>query len=192
MSNSPNGEAPACEIRVQSSSPAIHQVVDFPCRIGRSAECDVVIDEPSVSGLHAVLVLLPGDRLQIEDQWSTNGIHVDRKRVKQLAIERPTDLVFGRISVSMTPAGGAYQEELPPGIADTAIDRVEDEDEGHLYRRDGVEYGPYPWEQLRGLAQDGTIKGADLVWGPGATAWMRAEFIPGLFGGEPMVASGGE
>lgn len=187
MSSLPNGEAPVCEIRVQGSSPAIHRVVDFPCRIGRSAECDVVIDEPSVSGLHAVLVLLPDNRLQIEDQWSTNGIHVDRKRVKQLAIDRPTDLVFGRVAVSMSPSGGAHGEELPPGISDTVAFDVDDESGGYLYRRDGVEHGPYPWDRLRELAQEDTIKGSDLIWGPDATAWMRAEFISGLFSGEPVA-----
>ncbi|WP_153505791.1 FHA domain-containing protein [Cumulibacter manganitolerans] len=57
--------------------------------VGRSARCDVVLDDERVSRLHAVVRLL-GARAVIEDAGSTNGTYVDGVR-----IEGPTELREG-------------------------------------------------------------------------------------------------
>ena len=90
-----------CYIRVHvpDGAPAVYRVEEFPCRIGRSPECDIVIGDASVSSLHAQLVKLPNGAVQLEDQWSTNGIFLEHRRVTQLVVDRGFDLIFGRVRV---------------------------------------------------------------------------------------------
>ncbi len=185
MDSDDRSQSAACEVRLHLSAgaPTVTRVTDFPFRVGRSQECDLVIDEPSVSGLHAVLVVEPDGTIQVEDQWSTNGIFLDRRRVKQVVVDRPLELYFGRVKLDITPQGaaargGSAQSEPPSATT------VEGEQGQYLYRRGGVEHGPFTWRQLRRLAESETLKKSDLVWGPDATAWMRAEFLPDLFGDE--------
>jgi pSer/pThr/pTyr-binding forkhead associated (FHA) protein len=48
--------------------------------IGRSPDCDIFLDDVTVSRKHAVLVEQNGDYV-IEDQGSLNGTFVNRKRI---------------------------------------------------------------------------------------------------------------
>jgi len=41
--------------------------------------------------------------------------------------------------------------------------------------------GPVSLEELRGLAQSGTIRPTDLVWQEGTKDWLRASLVDGLF-----------
>jgi hypothetical protein len=52
----------------------------------------------------------------------------------------------------------------------------------------GQQAGPFSWEQVRSLAQAGTLEPADLVWNPQLSQWQLAAQIPDLF---PAVASPG-
>ena len=49
--------------------------------IGRAAGCQVPIDDPYASQLHARLFKGAGGQLQVEDLGSTNGTYLNRKRV---------------------------------------------------------------------------------------------------------------
>ena len=49
--------------------------------IGRGADCDIAIDDTSVSRLHAVLHL--GAVIEIEDRGSHNGTRVGERRVTE-------------------------------------------------------------------------------------------------------------
>src|ERR1700736_5389630 len=57
---------------------------------GRGAECSLVIDATTVSRRHARITVLSG-LATIEDLGSTNGTHVDGRRISE-----PTQLVPGR------------------------------------------------------------------------------------------------
>ena len=50
--------------------------------IGRSAQADVVIDEPSLSRLHATVSMTGEGGLEVEDLGSTNGVFINRAREK--------------------------------------------------------------------------------------------------------------
>jgi len=116
---------PVCYLKVRYTDRAaeLYRIEDFPCRVGRSADCDITLAEPSISSLHAVLALTPQGSVQIEDQWSTNGIYLDRRRVTQLLVDRRLDLVFGRVHVAVAlheaelsrhaDAAGAAVEAVP-------------------------------------------------------------------------------
>jgi hypothetical protein len=101
----------------------IYRVEDFPCRIGRSDENDITIAEASISTLHAVIVKLPDGRLQLEDQWSTNGIYLNQRRVTQVLIEGLKQAALGRVRVDLALNESLFDEPIasmaatptPPG-----------------------------------------------------------------------------
>lgn len=50
--------------------------------IGRSNECHLVLDDPSVSRIHAV-IRRSGDELEVEDRGSRNGVIVNKERIRE-------------------------------------------------------------------------------------------------------------
>ncbi len=56
-------------------------LVDKTTRVGRSPACQLMLDDRSVSGVHAKLVL-DGNQLWLHDLGSTNGTFVNGRRVK--------------------------------------------------------------------------------------------------------------
>ena len=63
--------------------------------IGRSPDCDVFLDDVTVSRNHAVLVEQDG-RFAIEDQGSLNGTYVNRSRVESAELEDGDELQIGK------------------------------------------------------------------------------------------------
>lgn len=97
------GATTSCFLRiVRAGLPAsIHQVSQFPCRIGRLEGNEVVIADPSISSLHAILSLQPGGVIQLEDQWSTNGIYLNSRRVSQIVVDRLLSLKLGSVRMDL-------------------------------------------------------------------------------------------
>jgi pSer/pThr/pTyr-binding forkhead associated (FHA) protein len=63
--------------------------------VGRSPDCDVFLDDITVSRRHAVLVQRDG-KFVIEDQGSLNGVFVNRKRVESGELEDGDELQIGK------------------------------------------------------------------------------------------------
>jgi hypothetical protein len=63
--------------------------------IGRSPDCDVFLDDVTVSRNHAVLVDQDG-QFTIEDQGSLNGTYVNRHRVESAELEDGDELQIGK------------------------------------------------------------------------------------------------
>ncbi|NMA42115.1 MAG: FHA domain-containing protein [Oligosphaeraceae bacterium] len=80
---------------------SIRQIHHFPCRIGRLEGNEVVIADPSISGLHAILSLQPNGVIQLEDQWSTNGIFLNSRRVSQIVVDRLLCLRLGNVRMDL-------------------------------------------------------------------------------------------
>jgi pSer/pThr/pTyr-binding forkhead associated (FHA) protein/ribosomal protein L40E len=53
--------------------------------VGRSPECDIFLDDVTVSRRHAVVAREGGDHLEIEDLGSLNGTFLNRKRIESSA-----------------------------------------------------------------------------------------------------------
>lgn len=61
--------------------------------IGRGQDNDIIIDDDSVSGNHAVIKMIPNDYMDglidifIEDMNSTNGVYVNDEKVKRQQLQ---------------------------------------------------------------------------------------------------------
>ena len=66
-----------------------------PCVLGRHPDCDLVLDDDSVSRRHAS-ISREGDRWLIVDLGSRNGTHVNGWRVAEAHVLDGDELVLGR------------------------------------------------------------------------------------------------
>ena len=64
-------------------------------RIGRSPECEVFLDDVTVSRNHAELVERDG-AFFVEDQSSLNGTFVNRRRIDSIRLENGDELQIGK------------------------------------------------------------------------------------------------
>ena len=64
--------------------------------IGRSPECDVFLDDVTVSRKHALLVRGSDGGWTIEDQGSLNGTFVNRERVDAARLEDGDEIQIGK------------------------------------------------------------------------------------------------
>lgn len=63
--------------------------------IGRSPECDIFLDDVTVSRRHAEIVV-EGDRVQIRDLGSLNGTFVNRHRIDDAPLEDDDEVQIGK------------------------------------------------------------------------------------------------
>lgn len=62
--------------------------------IGRKKECDISVTDSAVSGVHG-RVLRVGDKYQIKDMSSTNGIHLHGRRIQQQILKDGDIILVG-------------------------------------------------------------------------------------------------
>jgi hypothetical protein len=88
--------------------------------VGRSPQADFVIDEPSLSRLHAAVAMSADGALAVEDLGSTNGVFVNGSRQTSSTLTIGDGVVFGILEyrVEATP------EEEPSDFADQTIFRA--------------------------------------------------------------------
>ncbi len=65
-------------------------------RIGRSANADIRLDDPSVSRRHALIVAEPGKQLRVLDDRSLNGVFVNGKPIEWSPLDDADELAIGR------------------------------------------------------------------------------------------------
>jgi FHA domain/zinc-ribbon domain len=64
-------------------------------RIGRSPDCDIFLDDVTVSRNHAVLIE-DGGHFSVEDQGSLNGTFVNRRRIDRAPLQEGDELQVGK------------------------------------------------------------------------------------------------
>jgi hypothetical protein len=67
-------------------------------RIGRSRENQIVLDDPSVSRLHATIIV-NGNSYFVRDNGSTNGTFINGRRIQQEALQMTDILKVGNVVV---------------------------------------------------------------------------------------------
>jgi len=71
------------------------QPAEGPTLIGRSPECDIFLDDVTVSRKHAELKR-EGDTFTIRDLGSLNGTYVNRRRIESSVLEDDDELQIGK------------------------------------------------------------------------------------------------
>ena len=72
-------------------------------RIGRSPDCEIFLDDVTVSRNHAVLVERGGEFF-VEDQGSLNGTFVNRHRIESARLENGDELQVGKYRMTFVDA----------------------------------------------------------------------------------------
>ncbi len=63
--------------------------------VGRSPECDIFLDDVTVSRRHAE-ILREGDEFTIRDLGSLNGTYVNKKRIESTALQDDDEVQIGK------------------------------------------------------------------------------------------------
>ncbi len=93
-------EGPALVVRSGGGRAGEHFVPqDERTTIGRSPDCDIFLDDVTVSRTHAVLVQKDGGFF-IEDQGSLNGTFLNRRRIESGQLENGDELQIGKYRLS--------------------------------------------------------------------------------------------
>ncbi|MCD8294659.1 MAG: FHA domain-containing protein [Clostridia bacterium] len=71
-------------------------------KIGRSASNDIVLNDPTISGQHAILYIEDNGQYRIKDLNSTNGTFVDGKKVTETVLKGTEVIKFGSYSVEVS------------------------------------------------------------------------------------------
>lgn len=96
-------------------SPVIEVAIGASRTVGRSAQADVMVDDPSLSRLHARLSVDAAGALAVDDLGSTNGIFVNGAEQQNAAL-RPGDIVrFGQVEYLV----GVRDDSVP--LAETVV-----------------------------------------------------------------------
>lgn len=85
--------------------------------IGRSSECDVLLDNPGVSRTHAKL-LRQGERVQVIDLNSGNGTFLNGQSVTQAVVNSGDTIGIGKFSVTAKLAAEALPDSEPQAVAE--------------------------------------------------------------------------
>jgi pSer/pThr/pTyr-binding forkhead associated (FHA) protein len=89
-------EGPALVIRSGGGRAGEHFALEQErTTIGRSPDCDIFLDDVTVSRRHAV-ALKQGDAFMIEDQGSLNGTFLNRRRIESAELSDDDELQIGK------------------------------------------------------------------------------------------------
>ena len=77
---------PRLVLRVPGENPRHLRLESKPLRLGRSPDCEVVIEHEGISRMHAVLRMASG-RIEIEDLGSRNGTYVNDESAGRRALQ---------------------------------------------------------------------------------------------------------
>ena len=93
-------EGPALVVRSGGGRAGEHFLLENDSTtVGRSPDCDVFLDDVTVSRQHAVLVEKDGGFF-IEDQGSLNGTFLNRRRIESGRLENGDELQIGKYRLS--------------------------------------------------------------------------------------------
>lgn len=88
------GPCPALEVAESGAHRRWVAVADFPFRIGRAPDCELVLRDARISRLHARIVE-EGGEYYIEDAGSRNGVFVNGERVRRQRLAALDCIEFG-------------------------------------------------------------------------------------------------
>jgi len=93
-------EGPALVVRSGGRAGESFHPTEGRTTIGRSPDCDVFLDDVTVSRKHAVLLRDEGGTFRIEDQGSLNGTFLNRRRIDSAQLENGDELQIGKYKLT--------------------------------------------------------------------------------------------
>jgi DNA-binding winged helix-turn-helix (wHTH) protein len=80
-----------------------YQLFEGPNSVGRAPDCRIVIDDPTVSRRHALIVIDDRGGFSIKDLDSKNGTHVDGQQIgpSPVMVTHGVQVVFGAVVASI-------------------------------------------------------------------------------------------
>ena len=97
-------EGPALVVRSGGGRAGEHFLLEQESTtVGRSPDCDIFLDDVTVSRRHA-LVKRSNDQFLIEDQGSLNGTFLNRRRIESGGLEDGDEVQIGKYKLSFLTA----------------------------------------------------------------------------------------
>lgn len=107
MRLNPRARVPKLEVRAEADAPPVlHELVGDHYTLGRSSRCDIVVQTPLVSQIHAELVRdsqKRGAGFFLRDKDSTNGIYRQRQKVTAVPLRHNLRLTLGPPELQAAP-----------------------------------------------------------------------------------------
>ncbi len=92
------------------------EVVAATTLVGRGRDCGLVLIDPSVSRVHARIVVRPDGAILVEDVGSANGLFVNDTRVKVWQLSGGERVRFGNVEFVVSLPGIGTTETPVPGL----------------------------------------------------------------------------
>jgi pSer/pThr/pTyr-binding forkhead associated (FHA) protein len=112
---------------------------DSTVTIGKNATCDLQLDHPTVSGLHAQARLDPSRFLWVRDESSARGMFLKRHdrwvRARLVAVCAGDLLRFGDVEVTIDQITSQYDDDVDVRLAPTPAPSLFDERTGRYTLR---------------------------------------------------------
>ncbi len=102
---------PKLSISLEGSK-STHELTDEKITIGRAPDNMIRIDDPSVSGRHAQLLLID-ERYQLKDLGSTNGTRVNSESVTDVFLRVGDRIRFGKVEARYESDATGEAQPLP-------------------------------------------------------------------------------
>ena len=152
------------------------ELPDRPCVIGRSPDCDVVVDDPRVSAHHLRVEPLPGGLWRVADLSSRNGTYAGSEQIRHLQLRERTRLRLGHpdrgVVVDLVAAGRSTPPAERTGTSPTVV--LEDV----VVRRGGAEL-------LHGISATVPAGKLTVVIGPSGAG--KSTMLAALTGAVPLA-----
>ncbi len=85
--------------------------------IGRGEDCDLPVNDTSVSRIHAEIHVIEGGKYEVIDRDSSNGVRVNGVELKRAILDVGDVIELGDVQLRFVPAGQPYQPQEPPAGA---------------------------------------------------------------------------
>ena len=99
-------------ITLPDSTPVVHELAEELNTLGRAPENSIHLDEPSVSGRHAEL-MLAGENCYLKDLDSTNGTLVNGQPVTNVQLRSGDRIRFGKVEACYECDATSSAQPLP-------------------------------------------------------------------------------
>ncbi len=104
------------QVRVrQGAQEAVHKLQSDSFTVGKDPTCDLVVQDPFISGRHLKVVRREGT-FQVVDTHSTNGTWLGPVRVFEVQVGLPTTLRVGETDLILEPVSATRREQSFHGL----------------------------------------------------------------------------